>query len=534
MASFFPHTAVLPELFQNPRRAGATKVEVQLNEDETDIDEGRLTITDNGVGIANPKDLLGFGRSDWTDEKVRRERPAGMGIFSLARYPSVTIRSRALGERGWEVDLNPEVFRGHLSAEVRQLTDDMPVGTTISFTDKRITKDHVSCAARYYPLPVFLNGERINQSDWLEDAVHIEEFSGVRIGVKHTDRHRRLLKGRPLNFYGIQPTGFDPVCITTLDDLTWETMIDVQDCPHVELALPARREVIQNEFMEELKLACIRAIYRAMQQAKKPVDLSFSDYTRAHEMGFDLPEPRRLLTLWRPSEANYNRDLRPIDRTPLPGEPIRISKYISPSLQQTLYRAATAARAADRLTETSRDLSGYEWYDRIPRADTIAVIAVNGDTEKEIAPSERGEIIKADAIRLSLRSESSKEILNLPTDIATLGDDVWWGETPDIVISKDCEISIGELTDMLVASYFAPSDDIEADSFYTQQEECETHFSRLAMQMLVPPEEEMKMTIEDLVHRHFSFALQPDFSAEIKLHYGERPTITISKTESAA
>ena len=176
VASFFPASSTLHELLQNARRASATSVEVS-------IEKGRVTVSDDGIGIGNPEYLLGFGRSAWTDEKVRRENPAGMGIFGLARYSEVALRSRSADSPGWEVKLTPEVFQGSKSAVVHRLSEDTPIGTTVSFVDHRTTGEQVANAARHYPIPVRLNGELMERVDWLKDAIHVEEFEGVLIGV---------------------------------------------------------------------------------------------------------------------------------------------------------------------------------------------------------------------------------------------------------------------------------------------------------------------------------------------------------------
>jgi len=107
---FFNATTVetLNELFQNARRAGATRVDVT-------IAYGEVRATDDGQGIAQPAALLAFGQSNWESGAAQREDPAGMGVYALARRPRVTIRSRPRPTDGhqlpaWEVHLTPEHF----------------------------------------------------------------------------------------------------------------------------------------------------------------------------------------------------------------------------------------------------------------------------------------------------------------------------------------------------------------------------------------------------------------------------------------
>jgi glucose-6-phosphate-specific signal transduction histidine kinase len=67
-------TDCLNELLQNARRAQASTVTVTIDADR------RLTVTDDGTGIAHPQTLLTFGKSDWSEVTQRQEDPAGMGV----------------------------------------------------------------------------------------------------------------------------------------------------------------------------------------------------------------------------------------------------------------------------------------------------------------------------------------------------------------------------------------------------------------------------------------------------------------------
>ena len=72
------------ELFQNARRAGATRVDVRT---VPNIAAGRtqVTVTDDGRGIADPATVLAFGESQWSEATTQSEDPAGMGVYSFAQ-----------------------------------------------------------------------------------------------------------------------------------------------------------------------------------------------------------------------------------------------------------------------------------------------------------------------------------------------------------------------------------------------------------------------------------------------------------------
>ncbi|MCY4114876.1 MAG: ATP-binding protein, partial [Chloroflexi bacterium] len=181
---FFNATTVetLNELFQNARRAGATKVDVT-------IADGEVRVVDNGRGIADPAALLAFGRTDWDAETARREDPAGMGVYSLARRAKVTIRSRPRPADGkqlpaWQVHLTPEHFLGHRIAPVEVIdAGSVAFGTEIVFDDDKANPDNVNSAARYFPLPVTCDSNSVERISFLHGAVHVEEWRGLRLGV---------------------------------------------------------------------------------------------------------------------------------------------------------------------------------------------------------------------------------------------------------------------------------------------------------------------------------------------------------------
>ena len=85
---------IFAELFQNARRAGATRVAVTAEH----LDDACLiTVDDDGAGIADPIDLVSLGQSDWPGECRSREDPAGMGFFSLAGLDTVVSSTSAVG-----------------------------------------------------------------------------------------------------------------------------------------------------------------------------------------------------------------------------------------------------------------------------------------------------------------------------------------------------------------------------------------------------------------------------------------------------
>ena len=82
---------VLSETMQNARRAGATSVSFDFNEETK-----TLVITDNGCGISNFKALITIAESSWSEEIMASDQPFGIGFASVSfSAEMVLVESRA-------------------------------------------------------------------------------------------------------------------------------------------------------------------------------------------------------------------------------------------------------------------------------------------------------------------------------------------------------------------------------------------------------------------------------------------------------
>ena len=262
MPLFFDATAptVFTELIQNARRAGASRVEI--TNEPTDSRVGnealKVTVLDNGHGIADPSVVLSFGQCAWDEDLARRERAAGMGLACLARRGcSISSRSKAprSGQAsGWRMSLEPDHFLGETAATVTSdNTAPSPFGTCVTFhasESLNALRGAVAAASRYAPLRVSLNGTELVRRDFLEAALHREEWNGVTLGVI---KFRHPFYREPdLNFHGVTLN----VCLPhmkSLDGEIWTVRADVIDCRELELVLPARKEAVENALLQELR-----------------------------------------------------------------------------------------------------------------------------------------------------------------------------------------------------------------------------------------------------------------------------------------
>ena len=300
------------ELIQNSRRSGATRVAVVAEAIEQDQASAaiRVTVSDDGNGIADPAVLLSFGESGWDQDTAQREDPAGMGVYALSKR-GCTVSSRARGPLldlapGWRVALTPECFLGKEDAAVVEGDAPWPHGTAISFIAHEslvAIESALSGAALHCPLPVTFNGETCKRKAFLDGAVHAERWRGLAFGV-----FRNRLAGfndPDLNFHGltlsVRLPSVDPV-----EGGAWSVRADVEACPELELVLPARREAVETEFLKEMRDAARLAIYRAMAAADPAPRIAFNDHRRAASAGIALPVPPAELRPWRPGIADID------------------------------------------------------------------------------------------------------------------------------------------------------------------------------------------------------------------------------------
>ena len=488
---------IIDELLQNARRSGATEVHVLVTDNE-------VIVTDNGRGIANPENVLAFGRSNWSPETAAAEDPAGMGIFSLARRKA-TIRSRpATGDDslapGWKVQLCPEHFVGTNSARV--IADDnapRPHGTQTAFgiedeqdttrLERRTSKQNalwtVRDAAEHYPVPVFVNGEAVKRTAFLKDCVATRVWNGVRIGVrKAPDRH---WERRAINFHGhrIYCPALPCMTETQVSDTpptAWWIVIDVIESSELELVLPARHEVVQNEYLKELVEQSWETLYQAVQ-AEAPATLPYEAWSKAQALGIRLDPAAALLPVWTPSKAEEPKWERPgsrfFDKPRLDverrGDTLLMTANMECCDAQVTARALELSNLRENVFAAEEQYAGYAWYDAIPRIVSVQIEARSAgwidnmmDTRarrEALQSSEPDEI----SVILTIRDARGRTTTRrLEVDVALRATDATCIEEMEIALRKNHQIDPGTLADLLFDAYFLPVEDDEGESRGTQ------------------------------------------------------------------
>ena len=280
---------IFTETLQNSRRGGANRVAATI---EQDGDTTRVTLADDGAGIANPAVLLTFGESDWKAGIAEAEDPAGFGLLALARR-GCTLRWRLSGgdpSPGYRLVLEPAHFLGRDAAHV--VPDDSapwPHGTAVTFEASEAphaVRAFLETAARHYPLPVTIGGETVERCPFLDGALHVEPWKGLVFGV-FKDSHAGY-RVPDVNFHGLTLPVRLPQ-IDTVEGGVWSARADIDSCPDLELVLPARKEAVETPFLEEMREAARLAVYRTMAQADPAPGLPGPTGTRRKRRGSRCP-----------------------------------------------------------------------------------------------------------------------------------------------------------------------------------------------------------------------------------------------------
>ncbi|WOB11153.1 ATP-binding protein [Piscinibacter gummiphilus] len=172
--AFTDKLALLGELLQNARRAGATFINVDF-----DAEHGRLVVTDNGCGISDFQALLHLNASGWDEAVMAKDQPFGLG-FSKVLYSSRHVH---ITSRGKQLSFNCEEA---LSQAEMEVTDsDVPDdGLTVLRLEGVDIPDIKVAIARYvrgFPIEVALNGVPLPR----EHAEDQMDFVDTSIGRVH-------------------------------------------------------------------------------------------------------------------------------------------------------------------------------------------------------------------------------------------------------------------------------------------------------------------------------------------------------------
>ena len=467
----------LIEVLQNARRAGASTVEVFIEEIKANGAECRITVQDNGRGIENFQSLLTLGASNWSADTQEQEDPAGMGFFALCRSGVEVHSGRCC------VNIAPSVFLGREEAQVESSDEFIP-GTRVRFTRKS-TRDALRGAlervGEFYPLEVRLDGEPLPRHEFLEGALYRELIDGIEVGFStaFTWRHSPPWHDLNWNFYGARVhhafDQFTGVLGRNKDGppATVYARFNVLETGRVKLQLPDRRGIIEDEAFSEFQRKARAAAYRFFQTQEQHV-LPFRNWKEAQELGVELPEAATLLTSWHATPLDDNLD--PVfgrsEQRLLSGlsNVILVDRDLpnAHTLEGALHCGASLEPSVV-LYQEQNQYDGYSWYDRLPRIVDTAVFVDGTHYDERQSGTARPERMEIE-VTIEQRG-TGQRTLRLPAMIHVDSENNYDLDFVSVNLSPwDNEELRGpfSIVDFLMSATFYASDDADCDSWETQ------------------------------------------------------------------
>lgn len=521
--NFFNSTTedILNELLQNSRRAGATKVKVTKS-----VNDNTVIIEDNGIGIFNNGVAINLGGSSWSSKTQEKESPAGCGLFSLANLDSI------IESHGKKVRLNAAAFNGAREVEIEE--SDFLNGTRITFRNddnEKYFNWFLKKACKFYPVEVEYNGVDLDKpKDFLEDAVYVQEWEGLRIGVVKT--YQRVGSVIKLNFYGLEincPDRRRPYFNRVLDKKDLLIKIDIIDCSKLQLVLPSRKEVVSNDFLELLFQQCRKAVFNYFKDycaAGGTHTLSYTLWLEAKNcFGIELPEAEESLIKWYPKTDEYHNEFCS-EHVEVKATNVVVYNIAQENYEQhTLYRSLCINNKAPTLVFANKDYEGYSWYKSLPKLKEVETKL----TYKGITVSLQEEInkdqtdLRPDCIELELVIETCglDTTITLYTDLVLAGGEYCCDLYEAIIfLSKDSKIELEELVNVLTLCFFIPCEDSGSDSYETQMEYFSGEVWSLVRSLLLSEKEAALASIQEAVENHIRCLVPSGNRAVIKIQQG--------------
>lgn len=479
---------VLRELVQNARRAGSAEVDVQLRKRKGG---GVLcTLRDYGEGVRDAQVLLSYGRSAWTRTEADEERPAGMGILALAGR-GARIRWRRRGEaQAWRCVLDRKVLTGERAGRVVEDHALMGHGTEVQVGLRAGSVEHAHSLARHAlehqrALTGRINGEGVDRWPFGGEGERVAEqiVEGVRLVVPLEPSYQRgSSEKRDLCWHGAIASADLPrvECREaangqTTPAMAWKVRGEVSGPSAVEMVLPGRSTARETPALDRVREAAWRlaadTMGRWIARSGHEVVVDAEDRRRAHALGVVLP-PDSMQVRGYPWLAWTRGGHRgPASLAPYGAQGVR------------LLRRSTLPRAVETVLAHAQESYGTEtgiceWdKSQVGEAWAQALEVAGAKMVAEYAPGDAGGTVKECWVQLFLEDRRGGMHEGwIPVPLAIEGDpeETWDSlEEVEVVLPEghryEGTTGASEIADILVESFFEPSDEYDADSHDTQR-----------------------------------------------------------------
>ena len=125
-------------------------------------------------------------------------------------------------------------------------------------------------------------------------------------------------------------------------------------------------------------------------------------------------------------------------------------------------------------------------------------------------------------MRLGIENaRGAKRVLDLDADVVFAGDTDAWVVDACPLVTTDSDIDPEALAELMLAGFFSPSDDVEADSWESQRSDAENDALHVATQLLVCDEAARGDSIARLVQRDLMWLIPRERDTTIAVRDGK-------------
>jgi hypothetical protein len=509
---------IFAELIQNARRAGATTVTIDHVDHETL--GPAIRFHDNGPGLKDPQSLFTLGQSAWSGATIVAEDAAGMGFFSLAGRTIQLIAQKAGTHQSWRLDVEPAAFRGEKPILCANGPDGH-TGTTI-YIETKLNENLVAAAnhaALFCPIEVVIEGVVAERKDFLQNADHIDNWNGIRIGLYENSPTAFRNKGN-VNFYGVTLQAQLP-SLTQNYHRAYYARLDVTDCVQLKLVLQARKEIVADAFFTKLQTHIQKLMFRHIACNGRH-SLSFSSWSKAEELGVGLPPAAMLLRPFSPAQADRDQNdyLSPVDVT---RDALLLDSDDNPIEDQNLAWALSGEDGAPTLYEPNGAFIGYDWYDQLSYLAITGYRLTHAHGEERLLPGHNALTHeRPDVLHVEGQIGTTTDLIpwQLETDRLILGPEDSYFDDADLCVTSASNPDHNDLVDLLQRALFNPSDDADAGSYDDQLQSFTDNAEDLVIKLLQTNQEANINAIQRIIARELYWICKPAFDVTIRIAEG--------------
>jgi len=323
-----------------------------------------------------------------------------------------------------------------------------------------------------------------------------------------------------INFYGLVINQELPT-VGMIDTNNRKIAVDVIDAQELKLVLPARKEVVQNKFFQELREEAYRAIYSYISTLEKH-RLPYENWVHAASLGITLLEAEPTLLLYQPQKADSNSEDFP-ERLHVKENSLLFAADTQVAEEQIFWHGFSGAALSYELLSVESGYQGYSWYDGLPVLTEIKILvesdskAVSLENATAQIDTQRPDAIWIEGI-IKQSCQQSKTI-QFSSDVAFWMDEELYSDLDglNVCVSKNSKIGVDELAELFEDAYFWPSDDCESDSWETQRERFAEQARALATEILLSSEEALQERVRIIVNRELRWLVPKGQSMTIAI-----------------